>query len=163
MSFPLMLVIRVIQAVCALVVLALSGSVAKWYNTATAFSSPPQINFLLFGAIWSFFSLSCIEVLPRFLTRSKSTYIAAPFDLTNTLFSFAGFVALAVFLQGLLFCRGAVCHAARADVAFGAFSFALWTASAVMTALEIVRAKRTGGGLPAGTGAVPAMKKKEAV
>ncbi|KAK4235605.1 membrane-associating domain-containing protein [Achaetomium macrosporum] len=159
MSLPLPLIIRVTQGVFALIVLSLSGFVAHWYNTVTAFPSPPEINFLIFGAIWSWLSLVCIEVLPRFLPRTPKAYIAAPFDLTNTLFWFSGCIALSVFLGKLFFCRGSVCHAARADVAFGAFSFIIWAVSTLLTALEIVRARRGHG--HAGTGAVPMPAMKE--
>lgn len=75
------------------------------------------------------------------------------------LFYFSGFVALAVFLQGLLFCRGDVCHAAQADVAFGAFSFLVWVASTALTLMEVFKAKRQGH---AGTGAIPMMKEASA-
>jgi len=58
-------------------------------------------------------------------------------QLLNTLFYFAGFVALAVFLSKLLFCRGTVCVAARADAAFAAFSWIIWTATTVLLSLEV--------------------------
>ncbi|KAG7294282.1 hypothetical protein NEMBOFW57_004353 [Staphylotrichum longicolle] len=172
MSFPLILIVRVIQGVFAALVLVLSSFVAHWYNTTTTLASPSPINFLIFGAIWSYISLVCIEILPRFLPRVPKAYVAAPFDLTNALFYFSGFVALAVFLQGLLFCRGDVCHAAQADVAFGAFSFAVWSASAALTALEVLKVRRQGGGggggagmgggRQVGTGAFPGVGMKEA-
>ncbi|KAL2197238.1 membrane-associating domain-containing protein [Corynascus similis CBS 632.67] len=139
LSFPLMLVIRAIQGIFALLVLILSAFVANWYNASTSYLPPSQINFLIFAAVWSLISIACIELVPRFVSR---TYIAAPLDLTNALFYLAGFAALAAFLNGLLFCRGDVCHAAQAAVAFGAFSFAAWTASAVLTCLELFKAKR---------------------
>ncbi|KAK4038940.1 membrane-associating domain-containing protein [Parachaetomium inaequale] len=163
MSFPLMLIIRATQGVFALLVLILSGFVANWYNTTTTFSSPSQVNFLVFAAVWSFVSLACIEVLPRFLPRIPKAYIAAPFDLANALFYFAGFAALAAFLSGLLFCRGDVCHAAQADVAFGAFSFAIWAASAAMTCMEVFNKARRSGVPASGTGAVPPGMKEAAV
>ncbi|KAK3293392.1 membrane-associating domain-containing protein [Chaetomium fimeti] len=160
MSFSLMLLIRVCQGVFALLVLILSGFVANWYRTTTSLPSPSQINFLLFGAIWSFISLACIEILPRFLPRIPKPYIAAPLDLTNALFHLAGFAALAAFLSGLLFCHGDVCHTAQAAAAFSAFSFAVWSASAVLTCLEALKIKRGagggGGGVPAGSGAAAA-------
>ncbi|KAH6848382.1 membrane-associating domain-containing protein [Chaetomium sp. MPI-CAGE-AT-0009] len=160
MSFPLMLLIRVSQGVFALLVIILSGYVANWYRTATAFPSPSQVNFLIFGGAWSFISLACIELLPRFLPRIPKPYIAAPLDLTNALFHLAGFAALAGFLGGLLFCHGDVCHAAQAAAAFSAFSFAVWSASAALTYLEALKIRR--GGVPAGSGGgVPV--KKEAV
>lgn len=57
----------------------------------------------------------------------------------NVLFYFAGFIALAVFLGKLLFCRGSVCAAARADATFAAFNWLLWTGSSALLALEIFR------------------------
>ncbi|KAK4102587.1 hypothetical protein N658DRAFT_393630, partial [Parathielavia hyrcaniae] len=141
-SLPLMFLIRGAQGVFALLVLILSGFVAHWYNSKTTLSSPTQINYLIFTAIWSILSLASIESLPRMFPRTSKPYLALPFDAATTLFSFAGFVALAVFLQGLLFCHGAPCHAAQADVAFAAFSFATWAASTALTAIEMVRARR---------------------
>ena len=57
----------------------------------------------------------------------------------NMVFYFAGFVALAAFLGKLLFCRGSVCSAARADASFAAFSWVLWTASSAITAMDLFR------------------------
>lgn len=55
------------------------------------------------------------------------------------LFYFAGFIALAVFLGKLLFCRGSVCAAARADAAFAAFSWLAWTVSTALVALQMFK------------------------
>ncbi len=75
-------------------------------------------------------------------------------------------MSLAVFLQSLLFCRGDVCHAAQADVAFGAASFLVWGASAVLTVVEVLKVRRQGGGgaggRHVGTGAVLGMKEAAA-
>lgn len=73
------------------------------------------------------------------------------------MFWFAGFVALSVFLSNLLFCRGAVCRAAQADVAFSSFSFAIWAASAVLTGQELIKLRRGAAARP--TGAIPPMAK----
>jgi hypothetical protein len=66
----------------------------------------------------------------------SNTWAALSLELSNVLFYFAGFIALAVFISKLLFCRGTVCGAARADVAFGAFEFLLWAASCAFTVME---------------------------
>jgi hypothetical protein len=55
------------------------------------------------------------------------------------IFYFAGFIAQAVFLSKLLLCHGTVCHAARADAVFAAFSWALWTGSTAILAMEVFR------------------------
>ncbi len=57
----------------------------------------------------------------------------------NALLYFAGFIALAVFLNGLLFCRGNVCGSARAATAFSALSFGAWAASAALTAMTLIK------------------------
>lgn len=120
------------------------STVAHWYNADTLTASPSQINFLIFVPIFSFLSIAYLEVTPRFLAKGKAhrsryihqkgaqesrlTLIAShpyahfAFEVVNMLFYFAGFVALATFLGKLLFCRGSVCAAARADAVFAAFS-----------------------------------------
>ncbi|AEO71710.1 uncharacterized protein THITE_2027507, partial [Thermothielavioides terrestris NRRL 8126] len=130
-----MLIIRVAQGVFALVGLGLSAFVTNWYMTTTTVSSPSQINFLIFSSI----------CLPRH-------YISAAFDATNVLFWFAGAIALGVFLERLFFCRGDVCRAAQADVAFAVFSFVLWSASALLTGWDVLRARRRGGSSGGGGG-----------
>jgi hypothetical protein len=74
------------------------------------------------------------------LTKAASHPFAhLTFEVLNVLFYFAGFVALAVFLSKLLFCRGSVCAAARADAVFAAFSWMLWTGTTTILALEIFK------------------------
>ena len=63
------------------------------------------------------------------------------FEVINTVYYFAGFVALSVFLGKLLFCRGSVCAAARADAVFAALSFLLWTGSTAILAVEIFKGR----------------------
>jgi hypothetical protein len=74
-------------------------------------------------------------------------------ELLNTLFYFAGFIALSVFLAKLLFCRGTVCSAARADAAFAAFGWLLWMGSTVILGLEVFRGGEGIKGLTKGFGA----------
>ena len=93
MAINLTVVLRVIQGVFALVVLALSSfgkhpsfltshwniittntdlPVVQWYNATTVLSSPSELNFLIFAALWSLLSLLSIELLPRFFPRGSS-------------------------------------------------------------------------------------------
>jgi hypothetical protein len=62
------------------------------------------------------------------------------FEVVNTLFFFAGFIALGVFLSRLLFCRGTVCASAQAATAFSAILFVLWGVTAGLTAREVFKA-----------------------
>ncbi|KAK4167405.1 membrane-associating domain-containing protein [Cladorrhinum sp. PSN259] len=137
----LLLPIRIFQGLFSTLVLALSAFVAHWYNTTTVVSSPTQINFLLFIGTFSVLSIACLEIFPRIFPRAAANpYIALGVEFTNVLFWFAGWVALAVFLSKLLFCRGAVCHAAQADVAFGAMAWMSWTGSAGILAASVFKA-----------------------
>jgi len=65
--------------------------------------------------------------------------------MSNALFWLSGFAALCAFFGRLHFCRGSICQAARADVAFTSFSFALWTVSAVSSTLALYKSKRGSG------------------
>lgn len=69
-------------------------------------------------------------------------YIHFAFELFNAIFYFAGFIALSVFLSKLLFCRGSVCAAARADAVFGAFSWLLWCGTTAILTLEMFKGGR---------------------
>ncbi|KAH8593230.1 marvel domain-containing protein, partial [Bisporella sp. PMI_857] len=135
----LLLPLRVVQAVFAVVVLGLSGYVAHWYNADTLTASPGQINFLIVTPIFSFLSILYLELSPRFVKKAYNPYAHLAVEAVNMLFFFAGFIALAAFLGRLLFCRGSVCAAARADAVFGAFSWALWTASTALVALDMFK------------------------
>jgi hypothetical protein len=74
------------------------------------------------------------------LTKAAShPYAHLVVEAINTLFYFAGFVALATFLSKLLFCRGTVCAAARADAVFAALGWMLWTGTTTILALEIFK------------------------
>ena len=138
-----------------------SRIVANWYNTGTLTASPPQINFLIFVPLFSFISIVYLEITPRFLAKGKAhhpkhelqetklTLIAShpyahlAFEVTNMLWYFGSFIALATFLSKLFFCRGSVCAAARADAVFAAFSWALWAASSAILALELFKGTST--------------------
>ncbi|CAD6441359.1 33c71e08-b5a3-437a-865f-1501b296102b [Sclerotinia trifoliorum] len=143
MAIGLLLPIRIAQAVFAIVVLGLSGYVSHWYNTDTLTASPSQINFLVFVSVFTLLSILYLEVAPRFMSKASHPYIHLAVELLNVLFYFAGFIALSVFIGGLLFCRGSVCGAARADAVFGAFSWLLWMGSSAILALEMFKGGRS--------------------
>lgn len=139
MAFGLLLPLRIAQGIFAVVVVGLSGYVAHWYDADTLTASPAQINFLVFVPIFSFISLAYLEITPRFLSKASHPYAHLAFEVLNSLFYFAGFVALATFLGKLLFCRGSVCAAARADAVFAAFSWVLWTGSSAILGMELFK------------------------
>lgn len=134
-----LLPVRIIQGLFSVLVIALSGYVAHWYNVDTLTASPSQINFLMFAGIWSLISIIFLEGVVRFFPKANHPFVAIGIEASNVLFFFSGFIALAVFLSKLLFCRGGVCAAARADVAFAATLFVGWAASFVIVGLMTLR------------------------
>ncbi|KAI8964988.1 membrane-associating domain-containing protein [Daldinia sp. FL1419] len=136
--------IRAAQLVFGIILLGLTGYVAHWYNVDTLTSSPSQINLLLFASLYTIVSVLYLELAQRFVPKISHPLAALGLTATNAIFHFAGFIALAVFMSKLLFCRGNVCGSARASIAFGAMEFILWTASAIFAGKEVVQ----GGFLP---------------
>ncbi|KAK6845152.1 hypothetical protein PG995_015262 [Apiospora arundinis] len=145
MPSMIVLGLRAAQLVFAIIIMGLSAYVANWYNVDTLTTSPSQINWLLFVSIYTIISVAYLELAPRFMSKIVHPYATIALELTNVLFYFAGFIALAVFISKLLFCRGTVCGAARADVAFGAFEFALWGATAVFMGKDVFKSGFRGG------------------
>jgi len=139
MAFGLLLPLRIAQFIFAIVVFGLSAYVAHWYDADTLTASPSQINFLIFVPLFTFLSIAYLEITPRFVAKASHPYAHLGFEVLNLLFYFAGFIALATFLGKLLFCRGTVCAAARADAIFAAFSWMLWTGTTTILALEIFK------------------------
>jgi len=139
MPFGLLLPLRIAQFVFSIVVLGLSAYVAHWYDVDTLTTSPSQINFLVFVPVFSFLSMIYLEVVPRFMQKASHPYAHLAFEVLNALFYFAGFISLAVFIGKLLFCRGSVCAAARADAVFAAFNWLLWTGSTVIVGLQVFK------------------------
>ncbi|KAI3552106.1 uncharacterized protein CLUP02_00691 [Colletotrichum lupini] len=155
----LILPLRIVQGVLALVILGLSAFIANWYNMDTMTSSPSQVNFLVFVPLWSFISIAYLELVPKFAPRASHPWGAVAFELLNVLFYFAGFIALAVFLSKLLFCRGTVCAVARADTVLAAFEFALWSGTSLLMVKDVFK---TGFRKPSAAGPPPQMKESAA-
>ncbi|KAL3417666.1 hypothetical protein PVAG01_10676 [Phlyctema vagabunda] len=139
MPLGLLLPLRIAQAICALVVLILSAYVAHWYDVDTLATSPSQVNFLIFVPAFSFIALLYLELTPRFMAKASHPYAHIALETVNTLFYFAGFIALSAFLGKLLFCRGSVCSAARVDAVFAAFGFMAWAGTTTLLALEMFK------------------------
>ncbi|KAI0449813.1 membrane-associating domain-containing protein [Xylaria acuta] len=138
-SSIIILALRIAQFTLAFVVLGLSAYVANWYNVDTMSPPPPPIGWLLFVSLFTILSIGVLEGLPRFAPRFFHPYAALSLEFGNALFYFAGFIALSTFMGRLLFCRGSVCSAARADVAFGIFQFLLWVASTSLAGKDVFK------------------------
>lgn len=110
--------------------------------------------------VFSLLSIAYLELAPKFLAKCESMTPSTQMDepqsnsvvslvhhpwavlaleTSNVLFYFSGFVALAVFLNKLLFCRGAVCSSARAATVFSSFEFALWAATSFFTIKDAMK------------------------
>jgi hypothetical protein len=134
--------------------------VANWYNSDTLTASPSQINFLIFVPIWSFITIAYLEITPVYAKRGKrhnllpgslkiiltaELFIAShPYahfalEIITAIFYLAGFIALAVFLSKLLYCRGSVCASARSAAIFSAISCATWILTTTLLGVEIFK------------------------
>ncbi|KAK7748067.1 hypothetical protein SLS53_001319 [Cytospora paraplurivora] len=87
------------------------------------------MNFLIFVPVFSLLSIAYLETIPRFMSKFSHPWATLALEIINSVLYFAGFVASALFLNHLLYCRGAVCGSARASTVFAAFNFALWGAT----------------------------------
>jgi hypothetical protein len=74
-----------------------------------------------------------------------SPYIAIGVAFLNVILWGAGFIALAVFLTRINFCRGMICNAARADNVFAAIIFLLWTVTEGALVMDILRKPQPSG------------------
>jgi uncharacterized membrane protein (DUF485 family) len=150
MAFNWMLPVRIFQALLAILVLALTAFVANWYNTSTFTASPSQVNFLLFCGIWTFvLAVPYLVLAPRYFAQAAHKYGILAAEAVTMLFWFAGFIALAVFISNLLFCRGNVCRAAQAATVFGALEWILFTTTTILAAIHVVRTRNTSNNKPA--------------
>lgn len=136
-KFAAVPVLRALQLAMALTSLGLSAKVVNWYMMGSRTSSPEAFVFLIFTSLFSLFSLVYLVVVPRFAPRFAQPYASIAVDMTNTALYFAGFIALAVFMTNLTFCRGTVCAVGRADAVFAAAQFTVWIASTILMAKDL--------------------------
>jgi hypothetical protein len=137
--------VRATQAVLAIIVLGLMGyglsspclpsshhtnpiSVSSWWTSHWRQTSPAQVSFLIFVPVFSLLTLVPIFLIPlKFSSLLSSAGIRwglVALDGLTMLFWFAGFVALAVFLNGRI-CFGQVGAGARAGAVVGGLSWAV--------------------------------------
>ncbi|KAI0506613.1 membrane-associating domain-containing protein [Xylaria bambusicola] len=131
--------LRVAQFTFAFVMLALTSYIVNWYNADVMTMAPAQVGWLLFSSIFTIISVVLLEGIPKFAPRFFHPYAALSMEFSNALFYFSGFIALSTFMSKLLYCRGSVCGAARADVAFGIFQFLLWGTSTVIASKDVFK------------------------
>ena len=75
-----------------------------------------------------------LTLSPRYYPTAAHKIGILVAEVLTMIFWFAGFIALAVFINNLLFCRGNVCRAAQAATVFGAFSWYVRTYLKILAA-----------------------------
>jgi len=85
-------------------------------------------------------------------------------ELLNVVFYFGGMIALAVFLNTLLFCRGTVCGAARASAGLAGVQWLLFLVTTVVGGIDVFRGgfRRGAGGRAGAKGPYPKEMKETA-
>lgn len=116
--------LRIAQAVFSIIILGLSAYVADWWSGYWHASSPGEVNFLVFCAVWTLLALLYLIVVPwRFSdTALHHAFAILAVEAVTVIFWFAGFIALATFLSDRV-CFGSVCSAAKAADVFAAFTW----------------------------------------
>ncbi|KAH7133389.1 marvel domain-containing protein [Dactylonectria estremocensis] len=136
-KFAAIPILRGLQLAMALTSLGLSAKVVNYFMRGSRTASPTPFMFITFTSVFSLLSLLYLVVVPRFAPRASHPYASIAVDMTNTIFYFAGFIVLAVYMTGLTFCRGAVCSASRAVAVFAAAQFTVWIASTILTVKDL--------------------------
>jgi hypothetical protein len=116
-------IVRCAQVLFALLTLALISSVAAAFNAnQTHISSPSQINFLIWCAVFTMLVVVPYTTLaPRYYPRLASAYVMLGAELTTALFWFAGFIATANLIRTAHTCIGVECGSAIAGTIFASF------------------------------------------
>lgn len=97
---------------------------SNWWGSYWNAGAPSQVAFLLFCSVITLITLAYLILIPMRYTDSKLNHsgVILTIEGLTMMFWFAGFIALAVFLNNRV-CFGHVCSAAKAAAAFGAFEW----------------------------------------
>ncbi|KAL1958354.1 hypothetical protein VTO42DRAFT_4671 [Malbranchea cinnamomea] len=139
MEFGLVFILRVVQALFALIVLGLTGHLVN-----VAWFTPSELGFNLFNSIWTFFIVVPFLVLaPVYAPALAHKYGLLASEAITTIFWFAGFIAMAAELDDVGDCRGNnFCSEWKAATAFGAFEFALFLGTVIyIYVLPLIRGR----------------------
>jgi hypothetical protein len=87
--------------------------------------TPSRISFLIFASAWTLLALLYLVLVPRFSKAEIHRHGLLVIESLTTIFWFAGFIALAVFLGDGRSCDGSwgPCRAAEAGDVFAAFEW----------------------------------------
>lgn len=96
--------------------------VCDWWTTHWYANSPEEINYLIFVVVWTLLALAYLVVAPARFPAAAHKFAMLAVEALTMLFWFAGFIALAVWLNGRV-CFGSVCASAKAATVFAAFEW----------------------------------------
>ncbi|KAL1998013.1 hypothetical protein VTN02DRAFT_204 [Thermoascus thermophilus] len=137
-GMPWVVPVRVVQAVFALIVLALTAYVISWSGDG---GSSDAVNFMLFNGVWTLFiATPYLALAPVFFPNITNQFIILLAEALTMIFWFAGFIALAALLPGPGWCsKFGPCRALEAATVFGAFAWALFAATTGVVVANLIR------------------------
>ncbi|KAK7546245.1 membrane-associating domain-containing protein [Phyllosticta citricarpa] len=142
MAFNWLLPLRIAQAVFTIIVLGLVSFVSNWWTNHWFADSPAEVNFLIFTSVWTLLALGYLLLAPWKFPAAAHKYAVLAVEALTMLFWFAGFIAIAVWLDNRV-CFGTVCDSARAATAFAAFEWAIFFGTVTLAALHVWRTRST--------------------
>jgi hypothetical protein len=138
----LMLPIRATQFLFSIIVLG----VLAYASHDWAWSwSPSSINFLIFTSVWTLLALVYLVLSPIHYKPAAHKYGILAVEAVTMIFWFAGFIALASYLNDVNCGRAhwGPCRAAIAGDVFAAFEWLLFTFTTVLAALHCFRTRNS--------------------
>lgn len=149
MAISWVIPVRVVQAVLALIVLALTAygtsifvgifffffskysrrmltscAVVNWFDEHTPWFTLDVVNFMLFNGVWTLFiAIPYFALVPVFFPRLAPQPAVLGAEALTMIFWFAGFIALAAWLPPSSQCRTSPCRSLQAATVFGSFEW----------------------------------------
>ncbi|KAK8199981.1 uncharacterized protein BKA78DRAFT_291546 [Phyllosticta capitalensis] len=110
MAFNWLLPLRITQAVFTIIVLGLVAFVSNWWTSHWFATSPAEVNFLIFTSVWTILVLAYLIIAPWKVPVAANKYAILAVEALTMLFWFAGFIAIAVWLDNRCEgCNGVCC------------------------------------------------------
>ncbi|KAH8599247.1 membrane-associating domain-containing protein [Bisporella sp. PMI_857] len=139
--------IRVIQLIFAIAILGFTAYAAdKWDDW---WDSPSEVNFLVFTSVWTLLAVIYLWLAPIKFPAAAHKFAILGVESVTMIFWFAGFIALAAFLDDINCRWSRVCRVSIAATVFAAFQWVLFTITTVWAALHVWRTRGTHSTEPA--------------
>ncbi|OJJ44860.1 hypothetical protein ASPZODRAFT_634619 [Penicilliopsis zonata CBS 506.65] len=138
-------IVRVVQAIFAVIVLGLTAYVINW-DDYYSWWSPSTVNFMLFNSVWTLvIALPYIVLAPVFFAGIVHPFIVVGMEAVTMIFWFAGFIALACVLPPPRACHSSLCDSLQAATVFGAFEWALFAATTTINVMAVFTSRGNNG------------------